>query len=263
LGQKLVIMTATSTRRDWLRQLPALAGTTVLRAEEIVEEQRGDPDLPGEVLRIDKAVLDDVLSPHSKAEYQPYKRDFPEALVEKAATLVGSSRQGTPKRIGELLSMYRLPLKYSSGFVPFCAAGVGYSAALAYADLIGRPEAKTRVTALQQLLADIEHWYYYPTVSCRDMRLVEMGKRRWVDAHPARPAPRRGWVVLYAWNNPEKADHCGIVAGGSSGYLQTIEFNTSGTVNGSQINGGAVVMKRRPYDRKVMGFIATDRVPQF
>jgi hypothetical protein len=112
------------------------------------------------------------------------------------------------------------------------------------------------------LLSDIEHWYYYPTVSCRDMRLVEMGKRRWVEGRD-RAVPRPGWIALFAWDNREKPDHCGIVISATANRLQTLEFNTSGTIGGSQINGGAVLQKERPYDAKVMGFVATDRLPQF
>ena len=185
--------------------------------------------------------------------------------MDTAEQMVGSTRQGTPSRIAEMLALYQLPMKDRSGFVPFCAAGVGFSAALAYANLTGKTHGADRLRTLRSLLADIEHWYsLLPTVSgMGDMRLVEMGKRRWVDARPDKPVPHRGWIVLFAWSNPDKPDHCGIVMDASSHQLHTLEFNTSGTVNGSQINGGAVLKKHRAFDQKVMGFIATDRAPQF
>jgi hypothetical protein len=256
------------TRRKYLGYLQAAAivcsGSRGLVAEEITEDQRGDPDLPSETLRINKAVLDDVLSKHTKAAFEPYRREFPKALVSAAKTFIGATRQGTPDRITEILSLYRLPLKDDHGFVPFCAAGIGFSAALAYRDLLGRKDESERVQSLQPLLPDIEHWYYYPTVSCNDMRLVEMGKRRWVSpGERIKTVPRSGWIVLYAWNRPQQADHCGIIVDANSHAVHTLEFNTSGRVNGSQVNGGAVVLRDRQYDEKIMGFIATDRSPQF
>jgi hypothetical protein len=254
------------TRRRWLGCLPAAAAFCTrsldLLADQIIEEQRGDPDLPSETLRIDKTILDNVLSKHTRAAFEPYKPEFPLALVAAAKRFSGSTRESTPDRIAEILSLYRLPLKDDKGFVPFCAAGIGFSAALAYGDLIGREYAAERVRTLQPLLADIEHWYYYPTVSCNDMRFVEMGKRRWISPGPNKTVPRRGWIVLYAWNSPQEANHCGIVVDANVHELHTIEFNTSGKINGNQVNGGAVVLRDRPYDAKVMGFIATDRSAQ-
>jgi hypothetical protein len=210
-------------------------------------------------------VLEDVLSSQTKAAFQPYKREFPRALVSAGTKFVGSTRQSTPDRIAEILSLYRLPLKDDNGFVPFCAAGIGFCSAMAYADLLGIGyKDGARLRTFQPLLADIEHWYYYPTVSCHDMRLVEMGKRRWVDSGVQKKTiPRTGWIVLYAWNHPEQANHCGIILSSNAQTLHTLEFNTSGKVNGNQINGGAVVVRDRPYNAKVMGFIATDRAPQF
>lgn len=256
----------TLTRRKYMESMAVAVCSASVRllAEDITEEQQGDPSLPSETLRIDKAVLEDVLSKQTKAAFEPYKQGFPRALIFSAKKFLGSTRGSTPDRITEILSLYRLPFKTDKGFVPFCAAGIGFSAAIAYADLLGVKYGSDRVGKLQPLLADIEHWYYYPTVSCNDMRLVEMGKRRWVSsAPPNKTVPKSGWIVLYAWKQPEEANHCGIVVNADIHTLHTLEFNTSGSVNGSQVNGGAVVLRERPFDKTVIGFIATDREPQW
>jgi hypothetical protein len=91
------------------------------------------------------------------------------------------------------------------------------------------------------------------------MRNVETGKRRWVDARPGHPVPKPGWIVLFGWDTPSRADHCGIVIKGAPREIETLEFNTAGTINGNQISGGAVLKKTRPYDGKIIGFIATDQ----
>ncbi len=110
-------------------------------------------------------------------------------------------------------------------------------------------------------MPDLEHYYFYPSVSCVDMYHIAAGKRRWVDVRAgANVLPKPGWIVLFDWNKQGTPDHCGIVQAATKQNLATIEFNTT-VGKGSQRNGGTVAEKIRNYEF-VIGFIITDAKPQ-
>src|SRR5262249_50826609 len=144
---------------------------------------------------------------------------------------------------------------------PFCAAGVSFCALIAYAAVLNKQYEKTkRLEALRKLAPDLEHYYFYPTVSCVDMYHIAAGKRRWVE-RKSKPdiLPKPGWIVLYDWTTRGTPDHCGIVQQARKESMTTVEFNTT-TTNGSERNGGTVAEKTRTYDQ-VSGFIVTDAPP--
>lgn len=58
-----------------------------------------------------------------------------------------------------------------------------------------------------------------------------------------------GDVVYFDWGSDGESDHVGIVVENRGSYLVTIEGNTSATSNGSQVNGGVVARKERPYSQ--------------
>jgi hypothetical protein len=233
--------------------------SSVANAEDdlIVEQQRGDPGLKPETLRIYRFMASQAA--YSKATFEARKPAFGAALIKTAQTFIGSTRTTTPDRVTDFLALYDLPLKNESGYVPFCAAGVAYCAAMAYSDLLGKSYKANPLRTFKEILPDIDHWYYYPSPSCNDMYLVAAGKRRWVQSSGLKKViPKPGWIVLFAWDKPGSANHCGIITGGDAKTLRTIEFNTSGTVNGNQINGGAVVARERPNNSQIMGFIRVE-----
>lgn len=109
-------------------------------------------------------------------------------------------------------------------------------------------------------MPDLEHYYFYPTVSCVDMYHIAAGKRRWFTRNvKSGDLPKPGWIVLYDWNKRGTPDHCGLVQQATKDILVTVEFNTS-TDEGSQRNGGTVAQRTRTYDY-VAGFIVTDATP--
>lgn len=59
--------------------------------------------------------------------------------------------------------------------------------------------------------------------------------------------PQKDDIVLFTWNKPDTADHIGIVLDydKNTGFLTTIEGNTSSTSAGSQDNGDGVFIKKR------------------
>lgn len=82
--------------------------------------------------------------------------------------------------------------------------------------------------------------------------------RRWAVANGYwRITPKVGAIVLFDWNpkTGDGADHIGIVEKVGSGYIQTIEGNTS--AHGSQDNGGRVMRKTR-YPSQIMGYVYVD-----
>jgi hypothetical protein len=157
-----------------------------------------------------------------------------------------------------------MPYKVGSEYNAFCAAGLAFAAASAYADLLAlQSDQYNRKKIYQDLMPDLDHWYYYPSASCLDMYFVAKGKRRWREPTSAnKPVPHKGWIVLYDWSKTGRADHCGVILDASQDRIHTVEFNTSGQVNGSQVDGGGVFEKYRPYNGQVKGFIMTDIVPQ-
>lgn len=57
-----------------------------------------------------------------------------------------------------------------------------------------------------------------------------------------------GDLVCFDWDEDGEADHVGFVEVNHGSYLQTIEFNTSGSWAGSQSNGGGVYRRTRDWD---------------
>jgi hypothetical protein len=257
------------TRRSFLR----IGGIAVWKSRSLLaqttssgivtEDQKGDPDASYEQVRFDRDVLDDLISGGGKATFEPWKSSFSAKMLGNARKLIGCSRDTSPDQIARFLSLFGLPYKDSTGYLAFCAAGIGFCAATAYADLLGlTPRQSDYVVRIRQLLPDIEHWYYYPTVSCNDIYHIALGKHRWVaNKVDGSVIPKRGWIVLFDWNNTGRPDHCGIVSGTTKEKILTVEFNTSGEAGGNQRNGGVVSEKARDYNRYVKGFVVTDLAP--
>jgi len=250
-------------RRKYLSTIGGTAVSSCLRSslanaddDFIVEQQRGDPGLKPETLRFNKSVASRAAN--AKATFEVRKPAFGAALIKTAQQFIGSTRTTAPDRVTEFLALYDLPLKDDTGYVPFCAAGLAYCAAMAYAELLGKSYRANPLRTFKDILPDIDHWYYYPSPSCVDMYMVAAGKRRWVPVSAKKIIPKPGWIILFAWDRPGSANHCGIITGGDVNRLRTIEFNTSGSVNGSQVNGGAVVERDRAYNKQVMGFIRVE-----
>jgi hypothetical protein len=265
-------------RRDFL----AVAGSSLAVAAPIgrsfaqqmadfVEIQRGDPFLPGEELHIDLDALYRKISGTPKASFKERVDlgKLTEGMLAIAARYADKnvSRTTAQPQIEEVLSLFGLSFRYSSGvLVPFCAAGVAFCAAQAYADLLKiDTSGPGRVQTFQTLLPDLDHHYYYASASCIDIYFAERAKHRWLEAQKPKwaarawrePTPRRGWLIIYDFKKTgdvEIADHCGLVESydAATRTIHTIEFNTSDTNNQ---DGGAVARKSRPYDASVKAFV--------
>jgi hypothetical protein len=255
------------TRRELLRsaasgivaaQTPGLMQTPALETER----QKGDPEDQYETVTYDPAQIAALSRMSGRAIFEPWQRALPGGMLTRARTFIGNSRVKTPGQIAEFLKLFRLDLKDANGaYVAYCAAGISYCAILAFAEAAGKPLlGQQKLTTLRTLAADVDHYYFYPTVSCRDMMNIAEGRRRWISRR-SQPSvlPKPGWIVLFDWERSGNPNHCGIVQNATASRVFTVEFNTSVTT-GDQRNGGVVAAKEREYDY-VLGFIATDQAP--
>jgi hypothetical protein len=256
------------TRRDLIvSAASALVGMTVHPSTQNPalesERQKGDPEDDYETVTYDPAQISTLSNMSGRATFESWQRGLPAAMLTTARTFIGHSRTTTPAQIAEFLQLFYLDLKDKKGvYVPYCAAGISFCALLAFAQAAGKPlPAKQKLTVLRTLAADIDHYYFYPTVSCRDMMNIAEGRRRWIsrNAQP-RIIPKTGWIVLFDWEKGGNPSHCGIVQNATDSKVFTVEFNTSVTAAGNQRNGGVVAAKERQYDY-IVGFISTDQAP--
>lgn len=241
--------------------------------EEVRVTESGDPGEPGESFVVDMRAMSDALKesptlaafPREQRQYVDAKKvaegmlSFALELAERTPPV---TRQTSPRQIQRFTGLF----DYRSENVPFCAMGVAYAAIKAYCDLTPGKITYSRwneTRTFKALLPIINEHYFPPSASCLFM-MNEAKKRRssqrggWVAK--GRRLPKRGWLVLFDWNNRGDGvpDHVGIVRGLGGRNLErlyTVEFNTS-VMSGSQRNGGAVAKKVRSMD-DVLGFIRT------
>jgi hypothetical protein len=233
---------------------PALAG-------EVVELQKGDPQLPYERAVYDPERIRDMATRRDLAAFADWDKDLPKKMIGVAGDYVGVTRNSSPDLVAEFLRVVQgHPLDDKGNPNAFCAAGVSYCALKAYpqsaAAVFDSGDQSARLLRFRGLAPDLDHFFFYPTMSCADMYHIALGRHRWLD-RSQRPSdlPKAGWIVLFNWKDRGLPDHCGIVTQATTSGLSTIEFNTSSTTGGDQRNSGAVAKKDRTY-RHVMGFIA-------
>ena len=242
------------------------ANATTAPRNVVTERQKGDPDAEYEHVSFDGDVVRKMAErPGDRAVFEKWDKALPSKMLGAAWDFVGVSRDTTPDRVSEFLKLFDLPYKDDNGYLAFCAAGVSYCALQSYVKSTGAPwndsNQQSRLYQLQRLMPDLDHYYFYPTVSCVDMYLIAAGRHRWIELKtPSIPVPKPGWVALFDWRGTGTPDHCGLVVSGTKDKVSTIEFNTSGTAGGSQRNGGTVAQKERSY-KYIKGFVVTDRAP--
>lgn len=249
------------TRRHLLRLgLISLAGARLDAAQRppdtlVTEEQRGDPDLPYERITFSPSAIKRIVEPRSRASFEPWKDTVPDTMVSVARGFIGTSRAKNPSQIAEFFRLFNLNATDPRGEpYAFCAAGLSFCALVSYAQVLQRAAVPDRLAQLRTISPDLEHFFFYPTVSCERMYHIAAGKDRWTPYSPKTPKrPPAGSIVLFDWDGKGRRDHCGIVQNATADKLTTIEFNTSVTT-GNQRNGGVVAEKTRPYNL-VAGFI--------
>jgi hypothetical protein len=224
----------------------------------VTEQQQGDPDAPIEYVTFSPSRIGRANVNSGKATFEKWGPTVPISMISVARGFIGFTRTANPEQIAKFLALFDLPLRSDRGDVAFCAAGLSYCALAAYSNSLSGASTETfRVERLKRAMPDVEHYYFYPTVSCVDMYHIAAGKRHWIDRKlQPHVLPSPGWIVLYDWNHTGIADHCGLVQSASERGLVTVEFNTA-TGEGNQRTGGVIAEKSRTYDQ-VLGFVKTD-----
>jgi hypothetical protein len=167
----------------------------------------------------------------------------------------------SPSKVKAYLALYGLPFKYSNGqWVPYCAAGVGFTAARTHYRLARQEDPGDNLAKLRDALPDVTRDFCktHPAtrimVSAAKSRKAYPNGKTYFASHKERPEP--GWLVFFNWSGSKKfPQHVGIVdsADASGRVLKTVEFNTS---DGNPSNGGKVQRRTRSV-RYVMGYIRT------
>ena len=189
------------------------------------------------------------------------KKTFALKMLSAAIGYLGVTRDNNREQVTRFLNLFGLTFAGPDGSpYPFCDAGVGYSAAKAYCDVAGIGySAQNAVSVFRSVLDDVAALSFLPSASCRITQDDAVKRGAWLDAGDLDATPQAilpGWLVLYSWPDGEEADHIGIVEHDNGDTIGTCEFNSSGVVDGSQVNGGAVVRKSRPYTH-ILGFVRT------
>lgn len=234
--------------------------------EDITQEYRGDPDLPDESITYSAARIRTLLEQGTsgRATFARWEPALPAAMLTTARSFIGHSRATHPEVISEFLNLFGLPLKDSQDrYVAYCAAGLSYAAIIAYtAKVEPKFDTSRKVEIYRSFSAEVERYYFMPSVSCIDMMNGAKAKRRWVARAelPSGKLPQPGWVVLFDWSGKGVPNHCGIVQNATAKNVFTVEFNTSRTNAGSQRDGGAIADRTREYGQ-ILGFINTSMKP--
>lgn len=222
-----------------------------------VEPQRGDPAVVEETLSFNPIAIQRAVLGRTQADFEPRIENIRSEMVNEAIRYLGKNRTNNRDEIGKWFDLFNLPFALNGNPLPFCATGLSYVAATLYARQKGVTSFTT--SSLRNFLGDVDHHHFYPSPSVMDIKMVAMGKRRWIARSSATGAlaPRPGWLVVYDWNGDGRSDHIGLVERLVGTTLHTIEFNTS-AINAT--NGGSVARKTRPLNSRVQGFVRPELV---
>lgn len=256
-------------RRGFIRTGLAIAGAVTfessaqeslaVESEVLSEEQFGDPDVSPEALTFDPFRVQRLYGKR-KAKFQPRVKNFGEKVLAVAQRYVGKNRSNSQPEIAKFLSVFDLGFRDSKGkYVPYCAAGVSFVAALAYVEALHGRSESVGLGQIRSILPDIDHHHFFPSPSVLDMYHVAAGKHRWRSRDDIKRI-QPGALVVFDWKKNGGANHVGIVERIEKNLVHTIEFNTSTTFSGNQRDGGQIARKTRPIDTTVKGFIATNIV---
>lgn len=229
------------------------------------EEHMSDPDASPEKLDFAPAQLQKAITAARPYGERKKAEDLAKQMLKITRTFAedGVSRDHHSSQVLEFLQLFGFGLRYAGGgdYVPYCAAGVSYAACRAYCDIKQREDYNVsdityddaRMNLFKSKLRDIEHYYFLPSPAVAFIKAdaEDRSPKTWVDATHT---PLPGWLVIFSWR-ATRPNHVGIVDRVDDKNLYTLEYNTSGLVNGNQRNGGMVAAKTRARDNTIMGFV--------
>jgi hypothetical protein len=239
-----------------------LSAQTLLNIAE--EDQQGGEDAPVEQLKIRSIAARRVLQLRSQAMSEVEVREkisekdrkkFAFGLLRIAESHAERrfSRKKDPAQIDEYLNLFDLDpdkdLRQGTGktgeLIPFCACGLSYVASLAFAHI---PNL-TQLAVVKQAAVSVTRSHFLCDPCVAEIR--DDAKRRNTWRAPS-VAPKPGWLIHYRF---PKGNHIGIVRDFRGDTIETVEFNTTG-LTGDERNGGCVLVKTRPNNESIKGYVA-------
>lgn len=174
-------------------------------------------------------------------------------LIETCSEYIGVSRSSNLNQVARFLKLFGLPTKLNGKWVPFCAAGLSFSACKTYCDLCGiKYNSDNALGIFKTVLLRIKNEYFKPSPRCWEIKeTAENQKRYLINNSQNRKLVKPGYLVLFNFDKDSLPDHIGIVTAIDQDSVKTIEFNTS---SADDINGGAVTRRDRPFN-KIQGFV--------
>lgn len=190
------------------------------------------------------------------------KKTFALQMLKTMLTYLGVNRHDNREQITRWCALMGLPFADAAGNpTSFCDIAVAWCACHAYCDLTGTAyNAGNAVAVFRTVLQDVDALSFLPSAACRITQADAIRRGTWLDAGDLDASPQDilpGWLVLYSWPDGDEADHIGIVEVDHGDSIGALEANTTGpNAQGSQINGGTVARKQRPYNH-ILGFVRT------
>jgi hypothetical protein len=239
-----------------LSRISAMAAnqTNIVSAEE-----QSDFDEPVETLTFDRNRVEAPLRYKSKGPRKD-AQDFATRMlaISQEYAVAGICRSNAEAQITQFLQLFGLPFKENGVPTRYCATGISFAACRAYCDtppqLAYRKESPLPV--LEAVLTDINKYYFMPSPAVWIMRDDAVKRGAWIKEGTV--GPKKGWLIVFSFRKDKFPSHVGIVSGIAKSSIETVEFNTTRQVSGSQSNGGCVAQKTRQLARGgIIGYIKT------
>lgn len=218
--------------------------------QEILDQLK-DSEIPG--VELEDLVNQDVEIPDFQSLQDLDNKLFAQELIKTCEAYLGINRTDNIDQISKFLKLFGLPTRLNGKWVPYCAAGLSYSAAKTYCNMCGiKYNSNNAVKVFRSVLLKIKHEFFRPTARCWELKETAINQSRFLsNSQQNRKLVKPGYVVLFNFDSDSLPDHVGIVLSIDSDSVKTIEFNTS---NADDINGGAVSRRDRPF-KVIQGFV--------
>jgi hypothetical protein len=256
------------TRRQWVTKVAAAAAGAALSnlaigqpsGSEIVSvEEQSDFDDPVEKLTFNLTQAEAPLKITSKGPQKAAQAFAARMLaISKEYAGAGVCRSNARPQITQFLQLFGLPFEENGVPTRYCATGVSFAACRAYCEI--QPEQAYRkdnpVAVFETVLTDVNKYYFKPSPAVWIIRDNAVERGTWVNQGTV--DPKSGWLVIFSFRKDRFPSHVGIVSGPSNNSIDTVEFNTTPQVAGSNSNGGCVSQKNRQFARGgILGYVKT------
>lgn len=214
--------------------------------EQIPDDQVPEVDI--DELASEGTLAEDVLSILSIDN-----KSFALELLKVCNQYVGVSRSNNLDQVARFLKLFNLGTKNGNRWMPFCAAGMSFSAAKAFCNLNDiKYNSDNAISIYKSLLPTLRNRYFLPSPSVYKIKDYAIKQNKWLEnSKYNRSLVKPGYLVCFQFDQDSLPDHIGIVRSIDENSLQTTEFNTGDSDN---VNGGSVAHKDRSFS-VIQGFV--------